>query len=99
MTQGRCQPTRPQKGTANPANQKIFTPAILSEMIGAFRQRGFRINEIEMAAALGALIARGKAEILPTLRHLRRGAGTTADMRRREPPTLADVQALARRMR
>ena len=30
------------------------TPATLSELVGAIRQRGFRLNEIEMAAAVGA---------------------------------------------
>ena|SRR5271166_281041 len=54
------------------------TPTTLSEMIRALHRRGIRITEIEMAAALGALIARGKAEILPALRYLRRGARNDA---------------------
>ena len=54
------------------------TPATLSEMIGAVRQRGFRLNEIEMAAALGDLIDNGRAEILPPLRQMRRGARADA---------------------
>jgi hypothetical protein len=54
------------------------TPATLSEMIGAVRQRGFRLNEIEMAAALSTLIARGKAEILDPPRQIRRNARSVA---------------------
>jgi hypothetical protein len=50
------------------------TPATLWEMIEAVRQRGFRLNEVEMAAALGALIEQGKAEILDPQRLIRRNA-------------------------
>ena len=49
------------------------TPATLSELFNACRWRGLRITEIEVAGALGVLIERGKAEILPALRQLRRG--------------------------
>jgi acetolactate synthase regulatory subunit len=46
------------------AELAAHTPATLSEMIKAVRRRGFRLNEIEMASALGALIDHGKAEII-----------------------------------
>lgn len=37
-------------------------------------ERGFRLNKIEMAAALGALIDSGKAEILPPPGQITRNA-------------------------
>jgi len=43
----------------------------LKSLKSSFRLSAHRA---EMAATLGVLIARGKAEILPALRHLRRGA-------------------------
>jgi acetolactate synthase regulatory subunit len=54
------------------------TPATLSELIEAVRQRGFRLNELEMAAALGALIEQGRAEIQPPVRQMRRYAHAPA---------------------
>jgi hypothetical protein len=50
------------------------TPATLSEMIEAVRQRGWGLNEIEMAAAIGTLINGGRAEVLPPVRQMRRNA-------------------------
>ena len=66
--------TRPEALKIGLAELAAHTPATLSEMIQAVRRRGFRLNEIEMAPALGALIDRGKAEILPPPRLLRRNA-------------------------
>jgi hypothetical protein len=43
-------------------------------MVEAARRRGFRLTEIEMAAALGELIKRGNAEILDPPRLVRRNA-------------------------
>jgi hypothetical protein len=57
----------------------VRTPATLSELLNACVARGLRITEIEVAAALGALVDNGRAEILPALRLLRRGAGIPRD--------------------
>ena len=47
-------------------------------MIEALRERGLRLNEIEMAAALVALIELGKAEVLNSPRMVRRNARRVA---------------------
>jgi hypothetical protein len=54
--------TRPEALEIVVAELVARTLATLSEMIEAARRRGFRLNVIEMAAALGALIEQGKAE-------------------------------------
>ncbi len=54
------------------------TPATLSELFNACLGRGLRITEIEIAGALGVLVDSGKAEIMPALRQLRRGARNDA---------------------
>jgi len=56
----------------------VRTPATLSEMIEAVRKRGLRLNEIEMAAAIGVLVDRGRAEVLPPVRQMRRNAKSPA---------------------
>jgi hypothetical protein len=66
--------TRPEAQEIVVAEPVAGTPATLSEMVEAARRRGFRLTEIEMAAALGELIKRGKAEILDPPRLVRRNA-------------------------